>query len=114
MLADQSNALEQKERELQVLTSSIACAKESHEHLTKQKQDLERMQGYLNEKTQALEETQKELVAVSTTVDEIQKDSVVKLKKDLNSTQNALENKAQTFRMIEAKYEDFVQQLEND
>lgn len=40
------------------------------------------MQGYLNEKTQALEETQKKLVAVSATVDEIQKDSVVKLQED--------------------------------
>ena len=82
MVINQSNALEPKERELQVLTSSIACAKESHEHLKKQKQDLERMQGYLNEKTQALEETQKKLVAVSATVDEIQKDSVVKLQED--------------------------------
>lgn len=82
MVINQSNASEPKERELQVLTSSIACAKESHEHLKKQKQDLERMQGYLNEKTQALEETQKKLVAVSATVDEIQKDSVVKLQED--------------------------------
>lgn len=74
LLTDQSNTLEQKERELKVLTSSLVCAKQSHEHGMKQKQiDLERMQRCLNEKTHALEETQKNLMAVSATVDEIRK-----------------------------------------
>ncbi|XP_068757541.1 myosin-15-like [Montipora capricornis] len=90
LLTDQSNTLEQKERELQLLTSSLACAKQSHEHGMKQKQiDLESIQRCLNEKTHTLEETQKNLMAVSATVDEIQKEAVVKLQEELNSTQSA-------------------------